>query len=83
MAERSIITRIDRAFTDLPEVRPGTGPYMRRLAECGWSGSTPSQELLRHVVIDVAAELYREQADPPVDLLEFFDGAFDVLFDAS
>jgi hypothetical protein len=82
-AARSIIARIDRAFTDLPEVRPGAGPYLRRLAECGWSGGTPPQEPLRHVVVDVAAELYREQADPPVDLLEFSDGAFDVLFDAA
>jgi hypothetical protein len=80
---RSIIDRIDRAFTGLPEVRPGAGPYLRRLAECGWSGGTPPQERLRHVVADVAAELYREQAAPPVDLLEFSDGAFDVLFDAA
>src|SRR2546429_8077477 len=72
-AARSIIARIDRALTDLPEVRPGAGPYLRRLAECGWSGGTPPppQELLGHVVVDVAADLYREQADPPVDLLEF------------
>jgi hypothetical protein len=83
-AARSVIARIDRALTDLPEVRPGAGPYRRRLAECGWSGGTPPpQELLRHVVADVAADLYREQADPPVDLLEFSDGAFDVLFDAA
>jgi len=82
-AARSIIARIDRALTDLPEVRPGTGPYLRRLAECGWSGGTPPPELLRHTVVDVAADLYRERADPPVDLLEFSDGAFDVLFDAA
>jgi hypothetical protein len=37
-AVRSVIARIDRAFTDLPEVRPGAGPYLRRVAECGWSG---------------------------------------------
>ena len=53
------------------------------MAECGWSGGTPPQEILRHVVVDVAAELYRELADPPVELLEFSDGAFDVLFDAA
>jgi len=83
-AARSIIARIDQALTDLPEVRPGAGPYLRRLAECSWSGSTPPpQELLRHIVVDVAADLYREQADPPVDLLEFSDGAFDVLFDTA
>jgi hypothetical protein len=82
-AARSIIARIDRAFIDLPEVRPGAGPYLRRLTGCGWSGGTPAQELLRHVVVDVAAELYRERADPPVNLLEFSDGAFDVLFDAA
>lgn len=82
-AARSIIARIDRAFTDLSEVRPGAGPYLRRLAECGWSEGMPPPESLRHVVVDVAAELYRDQADPPVDLLEFSDGAFDVLFDAA
>ena len=32
-AARSVIARIDRAFTDLPEVRPGAGPYTRRLAD--------------------------------------------------
>jgi len=41
-----------------------------------------SPELLRHVVVDVAAELYREQADP-AGLLEFSAGACDVLFDAA
>jgi hypothetical protein len=35
------------------------------------------------VVVDVAAKLYRDQASPPVELLEFSDGAFDVLFDAA
>jgi hypothetical protein len=42
-AARSIIGRIDRAFTDLPEVRPGAGRYLRRLPECRWSGGTPQQ----------------------------------------
>jgi hypothetical protein len=75
---------LTRAITDLPEVGPGAGPYLRRLAERDWSGGTPPpQELLRHVVVEVASDLYREQADPPVDLLEFSDGAFDVLFDAA
>jgi len=35
------------------------------------------------VVAGVAAELYRDQASPPVELLEFSDGAFDVLFDVA
>jgi hypothetical protein len=35
------------------------------------------------VVVDVAATLYRDQASPPVALLEFSDGAFDVLFVAA
>jgi hypothetical protein len=78
-----VIARIDQAFVDLPEVRPGIEPYLRRLAECGWPEGVPPQESLRQVVVDVAAELYREQADPPVELLEFSDGAFDVLFDAA
>ena len=82
-AARSVIARIDRAFTDLPEVRPGAGPYLRRLAECGWSEGAPPPESLRHVVVDVAADLYRDQAHAPVELLEFSDGAFDVLFDAA
>jgi hypothetical protein len=82
-ADRSLIARIDQAFVDLPEIRPGTEPYLRRLAERGWSGGEPPQEPLRQVVIDVAAELYRDQAAPPVELLEFSDGAFDVLFDAA
>ena len=80
----SVIARIDQAFIDLPEVRPGIEPYLRRLAEHGWSeGVPPPQAILRQVVVDVAAGLYRERADPPVELLEFSDGAFDVLFDAA
>ena len=61
----------------------GTRPYLRRLDERGCSGDEPPQVLLRQVVVDVAAELYRDQAAPPVELLEFSDGAFDVLFDAA
>jgi hypothetical protein len=77
-----VIARIDQALADLPEIRPGAGPYLRRLAECGWAEGVPPLESLRHVVADVAADLYREQVDPPVELLEFSDGTFDVLFDA-
>ena len=44
-------------------------PYLRRLAEHGWSGGEPQQESLRQVVADVAAELYRDQAAPPVERL--------------
>jgi hypothetical protein len=58
-------------------------PYLRRLAERGWPGGEPPQESLRQAVVDVAATLYRDQASPPVELLEFSDGAFDVLFDAA
>lgn len=79
----SLIARIDQAFLDLPAIRLGTEPYLRRLAERGWSGGEPPLESLRQVVVDVAAELYRNQAAPPVELLEFSDGAFDVLFDAA
>src|SRR5439155_20275527 len=82
-ASRSLIARIDQAFADLPEIRPGMEPYLRRLAERGWSGGVPPQGSLRQVVVDVAAELYRVQAAPSVELLEFSDGAFDVLFDAA
>jgi hypothetical protein len=79
----SLIARIDQAFLDVPEIRPGAEPYLRRLAEHGWSGGELPQESLRQVVVDVAAELYRDQAARPVELLEFSDGAFDVLFDAA
>lgn len=82
-AARSLIARIDQAFAGLPQVRPGAGPYLRRLAERGWSGGEPPRDSLRDVVVDVAAELYRDQADLPVELLEFSDGVFDVLFDAA
>jgi len=82
-AGRSLIARIDQAFADLPGIRPGMEPYLRRLAERGWAGGEPPQESLRQVVVDVAAKLYRDQAGPPVELLEFSDGAFDVLFDAA
>lgn len=82
-AARSVIARIDRAFIDLPEIRPGTEPYLRRSAERGWSEGAPPSESLRYVVVDVAAELYRDQVDPAVELLEFSDSAFDVLFDAA
>ena len=82
-AARSLIARIDRAFIDLPEIRPGAEAYLCRLAESGWCEGVPPQGSLRHVVVDVAAELYRDQADSPVELLEFSDGAFDVLFDAA
>ncbi len=82
-ADRSLIARIDQAFVDLPEIRPGADAYLHRLAERGWPDGGPPQESLRQVVVDVAAELYRDQASPPVELLEFSDGAFDVLFDAA
>jgi len=82
-AGRSLIARIDQAFADLPGIRPGMEPYLRRLAERGWPGGEPPQESLRQVVVDVAAKLHRDQASPPVELLEFSDGAFDVLFDAA
>jgi hypothetical protein len=82
-AGRSLIARIDQAFADLPGIRPGMEPYLRRLAERGWPGGEPPLESLRQVVVDVAAKLYRDQASPPVELLEFSDGAFDVLFDAA
>jgi len=37
----SVIARIDQAFIDLPEVRPGIEPYLRRLAEYGWCEGVP------------------------------------------
>jgi len=61
--ERSLIVRIDQALKDLPEVRPGIELYRRRLAEYGCTFSEPPRQLLRQVVVDVAADIYREQAD--------------------
>jgi hypothetical protein len=79
----SVIARIGRAFTGLPEVRPGIEPYLPRLAGYGWSEGVPPQALLLQVVVDASAGLYRERADPPVELLEFSDAAPDVLFDGA
>lgn len=67
----------------MPDIRSGIGPYLIRLSEIAASAERPAVSLLRQVVVDVAAELYRCQADSPVELLEFSDGAFDVLFDAA
>ncbi|HET8684382.1 MAG TPA: hypothetical protein VFM54_21285 [Micromonosporaceae bacterium] len=82
-ASRSLVVRIDHALVELPELRPGAGPYLRLLAERGWSGGEPPRELLRHVVVEVAAQLHCDRAGSSVELLEFSDGAFEVLFDAS
>lgn len=82
-AGRSLLARIDQALVDLPEIRPGAEPYLHRLAERGWSGGELSPELVRPVVVDIAAELYQDHAARPVELLQFSDGAFDVLFDAA
>jgi hypothetical protein len=46
-AERSVIARIGRALWTLREVRPGSGPYLRRLAECDWSEGAPPSESRR------------------------------------
>jgi hypothetical protein len=79
----SLIDRIDQAFVDLPDLRSGTDPYRRRLDEEGLSVDEPPPDVLRRVVVDVAAEAYCATAIPPVDLVEFSDGAFDVLFDVA
>jgi hypothetical protein len=78
-----LVGRIDQALQDVPDIRSGIGPYLLRLSEIAASAERPAVSLLRQVVVDVAAELYRCQADSPVELLEFSDGAFDVLFDAA
>jgi hypothetical protein len=74
--------RIDHALAELAEIRSGAEPYRHRLLEVDAS-DPPTTDLLREVVVDVAADLYRAEVDPPTDLLEFSDGAFDVLFDAA
>lgn len=78
-----MIDRIDQACSALPEIRPGAAPYLVRLADHGWaSESQPPWKLLQQVVVDVAADDYVARADDPIELLEFNDGAFEVLFDA-
>jgi len=80
---RSIIERIDQACSALPEIRPGAASYLVELADRGGaSEGPPPWELLQRVVVDVAADEYAARADAPVELLEFTDGAFEVLFDA-
>jgi len=74
--------RIDRALAELPEIRSGAEPHRRRLREVDASEPPPTG-VLREVVVDTAADLYRAEVDPPTDLLQFSDGAFDVLFDAA
>jgi hypothetical protein len=78
-----LIARIDQALIDLPGIRLGTEPYLSRFAELGWTNAELTPGLLRPAVVDVAAQLYIVQADPAAELLEFSDGAFDVLFDAA
>jgi hypothetical protein len=79
---KRLVERIDHALAELAEIRSGAEPYRRRLLEVDAS-DPPATDLLRKVVVDVAADLYRAEVDPPTDLLEFSDGAFDVLFDAA
>jgi hypothetical protein len=81
-AGKRLVERIDRALAELAEIRSGVEPYRRRLLEVDAS-DPPTTDLLREAVVDVAADLYRAEVDPPTELLEFSDGAFDVLFDAA
>ena len=74
--------RIDRALHEVPGIRSGAGPYLTRLAELGAPAGPLAAGLIREVDV-AAAGLCRAGAEPPVKLLEFFDGAFDVLFDAA
>ncbi|MFF5296023.1 hypothetical protein [Paractinoplanes globisporus] len=77
-----LVERIDRALAELTEIRSGAEPYLRRLREFH-AGDPPTVEQLREVIVDVSADLYRAEVEPPTHLLEFSDGAFDVLFDAA
>lgn len=81
--EKSLIVRIDQALNDLPDLRSGIEPYRRRLTKYGATVDEAPRELLHQVAVDVAADLHRGQTASPVTLLEFSDGAFDVLFDAT
>jgi hypothetical protein len=79
---KPVIERIDHALDDLAQIRSGAERDRRRLGEIE-AGDPPTSDLLREVVVDVAADLYRAEVGQPTDLLEFSDGAFDVLFDAA
>ncbi|MEV4509209.1 hypothetical protein AB0K00_09665 [Dactylosporangium sp. NPDC049525] len=80
----SLIKRIDAALSGgVPAVTAGDAPYLRRLTELGWTGGAPRLAVLRRAVVDVADELYTAETEPPSELLEFSDGAFDVMFDAA
>jgi hypothetical protein len=74
----SIIERIDQALAELVEIRSNTGLYWRRFCD---ADSEVGKALLSEAVVDLAAELYSRDARAAVELVEFTDGAFDVLFD--
>jgi hypothetical protein len=67
----------------VPGIRSGAGRYLARLAGLGAPADRLAVSRLRQVTGDVAAGLYRGQADRPAGLVEFSDGAFGVLFDAA
>ena len=79
---RSLIDRIDQALHDIPELRSGIEPYGIWLAEHGVGLDEAPRALMKQAAVDVAADLHQERANATATLLEFSDGAFDVLFDA-
>ncbi|HEY0693281.1 MAG TPA: hypothetical protein VGD71_30095 [Kribbella sp.] len=74
----SIIERIDQALAELVEIRSNTDLYWRRFRD---AESEVGKALLSEAVADMAAELYSHDIRAAVELVEFTDGAFDVLFD--
>lgn len=80
----SITGRIDTALASLPGLQSGAGAYAGALQAYASAGATPAaMAALRAAIVGDAARRYRQGAPQPsrVDLHEFPDGRFDMLFD--
>lgn len=73
----SILDRIDGALVSVPGLQSGTGVYQPYVPA---ADDQAALEAFRDLVVDLAAERYRSIA-PDAELVEFHDGAFDMLFD--
>jgi hypothetical protein len=80
----SITHRIDEALASLPGLQSGASAYAAALQAFAATGATPAGlAALRDAIVGHVAERYRRTAPRPskVDLYEFSDGRFDMLFD--